>query len=378
MTATLAFGAHSMPAGRRRSEDAAPVASPAPEPHVRSTETVMRWLTALSIGVSVAVFGLGATVLFEARTDAWRQAETNSTNLTLALERDIGRNIAVYDLSLQGAIEVLHEPGIDTIAPVLRQAAIFDRAASAEFLGAVLVLDTAGNVTASSISALPPHLNLADRDYFTAQRDQAEAGLFISKPFLSRLRDGDPSIGISRRLSDADGRFKGVVLGTLRLAYFQKLFSNFQLGRKGAINLIRDDGRLLARSPVPCDRHRDQSRRHGKLQDHHVDAVRRLRRPRHHRRCGAADRLPPHREPAVGRHGVAVGARDLCRLVAEGVLHRLDDDFALRVDDDAVHPVPTRDAASPGRRGGTPHRGRAARPRRDHRCADRSRQPPAF
>lgn len=209
----------------------------------------VRLLTILGIAIAAGMLILGGLLLLDARRDAWRRAEQASNNLALTLERDIGRNIAAYGLSLQGAIEALQQPGLDDASLGVRRMALFDRASTAEFLGSVLVLDRDGNITESSISLLPPRLNLADRDYFQAQRDRGDAGLFVSRPYRSRLRQGDISIAISRRLPDSGGQFAGIVMGALRIAYFQELFGSLDLGPGGAVTLFRLDGRLIARHP---------------------------------------------------------------------------------------------------------------------------------
>ena len=214
-----------------------------------SAAGAVRWLTALGMTVAVGMVALGAMVLLDARRDAWRQSEQAADNLAIALERDIARNIQVYDLSLQGATEALHLPGIDDVSPDLRQAAIFDRAANAEYLGSLLVLDAKGTVMADSTAVQPHPLNFADRDYFQVHQGQTDAGFYLSRPFHSRLRGGDPSVAISRRLPDVDGRFAGIVVGTMRLAYFQSLFEQLNLGTGGAVLLLRTDGLLIARRP---------------------------------------------------------------------------------------------------------------------------------
>ncbi len=208
-----------------------------------------RWLGVLGLLVMLGTLALGGVVLLDARRDTWRQAEQASSNLVLALERDITRTVATYDLSLQGAAEAMHLPDIGQISPELRHAALFDRAATAEYLGSLLVLDAAGEIVADSTAVTPHHLNLADRDYFTVHRDRTDAGLYVSRPFRSRLRGGDASIAISRRLSNADGSFVGVVVGTLRLAYFEDLFGRLDVGARGSITLMSKDGYIVARHP---------------------------------------------------------------------------------------------------------------------------------
>ena len=212
---------------------------------------VIRSLTVLGMTVALGMLALGGAVLFDARQDAWRQAQQSAQNLVMALERDIARTVSVYDLSLRGAIDALQQPGIADVVPAIRHAAIFDRAASADYLGSLLVLDAQGDIVEDSTSIIPHALNFADRDYFQGHRDQASAGLFVSRPFNSRLRAGDASIAISRRLPDKDGRFSGVVVGTLRLAYLRDLFSPLDLGASGAVSLARTDGVPILRQPLP-------------------------------------------------------------------------------------------------------------------------------
>ena len=215
----------------------------------RATQQVPRWLGVLGLLVMLGTLGLGGVVLLDARRDTWRQAEQASSNLVLALERDITRTVATYDLSLQGAADAMHLPGLETISPELRHAALFDRAATAEYLGSLLVLDAAGDIVADSTAVTPHRLNLADRDYFTVHRDRTDAGLYVSRPFRSRLRGGDASIAISRRLSNADGSFAGIVVGTLRLAYFEDLFTRLDVGASGSITLVSKDGYIVTRHP---------------------------------------------------------------------------------------------------------------------------------
>ena len=215
----------------------------------RAVQQPPRWLGVLGLLVMLGTLALGGVVLLDARQDTWRQAEKASSNLVLALARDITRTVATYDLSLQGAADAMNLPGIGTISPELRHAALFDRAATAEYLGSLLVLDAAGEIVADSTAATPHRLNLADRDYFTVHRDRTDAGLFVSRPFRSRLRGGDASIAISRRLSNADGSFAGAVVGTLRLAYFEELFGRLDTGARGSITLVSNDGYIVARHP---------------------------------------------------------------------------------------------------------------------------------
>lgn len=61
---------------------------------------------------------------------------------------------------------------------------------------------------------------------------------------------GGSSIALSRRLSNPDGSFAGVVVGTMRrLNYFRNLFAGMNLGASGSMALMLADGTMLMRLP---------------------------------------------------------------------------------------------------------------------------------
>jgi len=206
-------------------------------------------LTLLCMAVALAMLGLGGAILLDLRADAWRQAEQASYNLALALSRDISRNIHMFDLSLQGVITTLEQPGIDQLVPEMRQMMLFNRAASTEYMGSMLVLGLDGRVLASTQSLHPDPVSMADREQFLVHQQNPDVGLFISRPYQSRLTGGAWSIAISRRLNRPDGSFGGVVTGGLRLAYFRDLVGKLELGSQGRFTLFRSDGRVIIHLP---------------------------------------------------------------------------------------------------------------------------------
>ena len=98
-------------------------------------------------------------------------------------------------------------------------------------MGVMLVIDEHGDVVAD-IDAVPARKgNNADRDYFQAHKARAGLGLYIGQPVVSRLT-GERMLPFSRRINKPDGTFGGVVLGSLKLSYFTRLFSQIDLGRE--------------------------------------------------------------------------------------------------------------------------------------------------
>nr|WP_244197601.1 sensor domain-containing diguanylate cyclase [Caballeronia ptereochthonis] len=203
--------------------------------------------------IALVMVGLCALVLYQGRLDALDRARDTSRNLALLAERDIERNFELYELSLQAVVDGVARPDVMALPPKLRNDVLFDRAASARFLGSMLVLDPTGRIVIDSGSLSPRQGSFADRRYFTIQRDNPGAGLYISSPYASRLREGAPSIALSRRLSNPDGSFAGVAMIAVNLEYFHKLFAGLSLGPHGAVSLIGRDGVMIMRQPFDAN-----------------------------------------------------------------------------------------------------------------------------
>ncbi|MEL6064746.1 MULTISPECIES: sensor domain-containing diguanylate cyclase [unclassified Methylobacterium] len=211
---------------------------------LRSART---WI-ALGVLAPVGMVAVSGLMLAELRRDAWERAEQTSRNLLQVLDRDIARNVEIYDLSLQAAVENIAVPGLAQSDARLRQLILFDRAATARDMGVMLVIDAQGDVVAD-LGALPPRAgNYADRDYFKIHQARDGLGLQIGSPIVSRLT-GERMLPFSRRINRPDGSFGGVVLGTVKLSYFEHLFREIDLGPGGAINLYLADGTRIMRYP---------------------------------------------------------------------------------------------------------------------------------
>ena len=212
-----------------------------------------RRLSLIGCVLALGIFCLSVANIWNARQDAWREAENASQNLLTAVARDLRSNFELFDRSLGGVIAGLKFLENRNLPADVRKEILFDRAVRTSTSRAILLLDERGDMIAASTAVTPRRLNFADREYFKIHQTSPERGLYVSRPFPDRLGDGKPIIVLSRRISRPDGGFAGVVAGGLTIAELTRSFDDLRLGRKGSITLHDANGTLMTRQPFVPD-----------------------------------------------------------------------------------------------------------------------------
>lgn len=197
----------------------------------------------------LVLFGFFAAIGYDFYRSTLLMNEQAAANVATLTQQTIARDIELYDLSLQSVLEGVNDPDILYQEPGLRQKILFDRSATAPGLGALVMLNAEGTITLDSQGYPPREGNFADREYFKIQRDAVrDIGLYVSKPFQARLQENIWTVSVSRRISRPDGSFGGIVSGTIRISYFERLFNKVSMGNGDRIVLLTDDGTLVART----------------------------------------------------------------------------------------------------------------------------------
>lgn len=207
----------------------------------------MKRLIALGLAVTLGFSSVCAAVLWESRNRDRDQARQAAVNLVTSISSDIARNFELYNLSLEAVVEGLNLPELSKLTPKMRQLLLFDRAASAKDMGSIFVLDKMGTVILDSRTETPRAENYAQSDFFKVHEARGNAGSYVSTPW--RTAYGEYFIAISRRVSFADGSFAGVVVGTMQVHYFKKIFEALQVDPSSALVLAREDGSIVMRAP---------------------------------------------------------------------------------------------------------------------------------
>jgi PAS domain S-box-containing protein len=220
--------------------------SPANAPSVRFNR--------LRIGIVV----LGALVILtfagSSAYDTWRSyrysiqaAEREIGNEANALAEQTAWTLQAVDLLLLDTAR-WYRSDAQGIPPERLDAALAIRTAGLQQVRQVMIIDAQGNQRYRSRALSTPNLNISDRSYFTAQRNSAGIGLFMSEPLVTRS-EGRPAVVLSRRIDDERGAFAGIVTATVDLEDLNQFYRAANVEMAGAIQLLRDDGTLLVRNP---------------------------------------------------------------------------------------------------------------------------------
>jgi hypothetical protein len=217
---------------------------------------------AQSPGSSLAAFGLlfsvATIVLFltDLQTRYWDRiaaAKKDAQSFASILAEHTALTFEDVDRALHEATEIRESSlSAKTADPVAVNAALRQLQKSSSVFVGIGWSDASGEILAHSFGNTPPRRNISDMSHFIDQRDGAGDQLLIAPPFHSATGD-KWFTGVSRRLSNADGSFAGIVTAAIDQSYFAQLYRSIDLGKDGTIFLLHRSGRLLAREPEQRD-----------------------------------------------------------------------------------------------------------------------------
>jgi two-component system NtrC family sensor kinase len=190
-----------------------------------------------------------------AGAETWRSyrqatgaAERFAGGFTKVLARQTEDIFKAIDLALIGIRDALQAaPGRAPNDPGFR-AALDERLKTHPYLRAVFVIGADGFIMHETDDPETPRGSLEDRAYFRAHRDDPGLDLHIGKPLHSRSL-GVWFVSFSRRITNPDGSFGGIVVAAVEPRYFKRFYEGLSLGESHVISLALRDGTLLARIP---------------------------------------------------------------------------------------------------------------------------------
>src|SRR5215475_4588396 len=162
--------------------------------------------------VLIAMLWAGVLLKYADDVQADRlDAERTNRNFAMVFEENVLRSIGEIDkalLYLRRSIETRKDTtDFNTIANTTD--------VLSEIIVQVAIIDANGIMRASNAGPQPaPTMDLSDREHYRVHVGTPIDQLFISKPVIGRV-SGKWSVQLTRRFSNADGSFAGVVVASL-------------------------------------------------------------------------------------------------------------------------------------------------------------------
>jgi signal transduction histidine kinase len=199
-------------------------------------------LAAIVIGASI--------VLWDLRNREIEHARIETVSLTEMLLDQTEQLFGNADLILQGVVEKLQTTygkqfALDSLPVHLLLGA---RVSGLSQIRSLFIVDSFGNVINSSQQHPMANVTARDRAYFQVFNTDKSIELFIGKPVIGRA-DNAWTVHLARRLSGPKHEFRGVVVISLNLDYFERVYDFAKLDFVRPINLYHDDGTLIASLP---------------------------------------------------------------------------------------------------------------------------------
>ncbi|EIM26364.1 putative bifunctional diguanylate cyclase/phosphodiesterase [Microvirga lotononidis] len=214
-----------------------------------------RWIVLLGCFVAgSATLGAGFVSVILYNKDI-SSAENTLRNLSLVLAEQTERAFQSIDLSQQTALQALdglEEAWSHDLKTAARTYSFYqvlvNQVEQLPHVEALTLVDDKGRLLNSSRSWPIPEMDVSDRPYFKAFRDNPDLQLMIGEPAVSRV-SGTLTVLVVRRMTGPSREFTGLIISAIALDYFQTLYREIALLPERAVTLARSDGALLVRYP---------------------------------------------------------------------------------------------------------------------------------
>lgn len=194
-------------------------------------------------------------LLLELRDNDLAQKSHELESLTSVLAEQIDRSFQLIGVIQASEIERMKNFGITSEDQFERRMSDFsnhqylkDRVTSSRYIDAIVLTDAKGKLVNFSRTWPIPTVKVPNQDPHKAFLANPHLTEFVGIPIRSPVT-GKWVLPIARKLKGPNGAFLGVVMGIIRLRYFENLFRDLVESPDDSFGLFRNDGTLLARYP---------------------------------------------------------------------------------------------------------------------------------
>jgi diguanylate cyclase (GGDEF)-like protein len=204
----------------------------------------------------IAAIMIGTTIMAgNFRERALNSSERELENTVLLLARHFDQQMEDFEAIQKDLIAHMRSNGVTSSENFKRQMSGRDihwmlksKMSALSYIGGVAVFDADGQLLNTSVTWPAPALNISDRAYFKAFKNDPGSPEMLIEPVHSRIT-GIWTTVIARKMTGPNGEFLGVVGRGIEPAKFEDFFASVSLGDNAVIAMFHLDGTMLARYP---------------------------------------------------------------------------------------------------------------------------------
>jgi diguanylate cyclase (GGDEF)-like protein len=208
----------------------------------------LSWTIALAFCFSAALVGIESWQLWEVRETSLAHAKVVTGSLAQSVSQQVETTLKTAETIVSSLVQRVETDGTNPESLRRLYQLMTSLAAALPAIHEMGIQDKNGDVIVKSHVMQPIGINYRERDYFRYLSTHEGDALFVGVPVKSKV-DGSINMTVSRRINQPDGSFGGLVVASVSMDHFQKLFESIQAASSGVIAVVSDDGLLLARSP---------------------------------------------------------------------------------------------------------------------------------
>jgi diguanylate cyclase (GGDEF)-like protein len=208
----------------------------------------LSWTIAFALCLSAALTGIEAWQTWHVREASLQSANIVTASLAASLSQQIENTLKTADTVDATLVQRVEVEGVNPEAEQRLYELMTSLASALPAIHEMGLTDKDGNAIVKSLVPHPHGMNYHERDYFRFLSSHETRDVFIGQPVKSKV-DGSVNITVSRRVNAKDGSFAGIVVASVSMDFFRKLFETVQLKSGGFFSLVADNGTLLANSP---------------------------------------------------------------------------------------------------------------------------------
>lgn len=213
----------------------------------RSPDAVM---LAFLLLISLLVIAVSGSSLWQSWQHSVEETERQARNQSISLARQAEDTFLQVQLTLDELVRRSEDIFLQPADWNGSRGLLAQQQRQLPQLHGLFVYDASGDWLATSASVIPAQANNADRDYFRWHTQHSDTGIQIGHVIRSRST-GDLVVPVSVRLNNREGRFRGVLLATVKLDYFRQFYGYYEMGPSDTLGITFADSTVLYVRPFP-------------------------------------------------------------------------------------------------------------------------------